>query len=87
MGLRVIDCTHTAVKATSEHEFAYVNRDNFNSINMQICDAQMSLTKVVVRWPGLTQDSCFSEGEARGAGFKLVECRTGGFFMSDVFKT
>ncbi|MBN3305559.1 HARB1 nuclease, partial [Amia calva] len=31
-----IDCTHIAIKAPSEEEFAYVNRKHFHSINVQI---------------------------------------------------
>ena len=39
--------THLAIKAPSEHEFAYVNKKNFHSINVQItCDAQICLTDV-----------------------------------------
>jgi len=52
-----IDCTHIAIRAPSDHEFAYVNRKHFHSINVQvICDAQMCLTNVA-RWPGSTHDS------------------------------
>uniref|UniRef100_A0A3B3R9K2 DDE Tnp4 domain-containing protein n=1 Tax=Paramormyrops kingsleyae TaxID=1676925 RepID=A0A3B3R9K2_9TELE len=43
-----IDCTHIAIKAPSENEFAYVNRKHFHSINVQIiCDAKMRLIHVV----------------------------------------
>ncbi|XP_062373197.1 putative nuclease HARBI1 [Sardina pilchardus] len=53
-----IDCTHIAIKAPSDGEFAYVNRKHFHSLNVQIiCDAQMRLTNVVARWPGSTHDS------------------------------
>ncbi|KAL6486323.1 hypothetical protein MHYP_G00057150 [Metynnis hypsauchen] len=53
-----IDCTHIALKAPSEEEFAYVNRKHFHSINVQIiCDAKMCLTNVVARWPGSIHDS------------------------------
>ncbi|XP_060766174.1 putative nuclease HARBI1 [Neoarius graeffei] len=54
----VIDCTHIAIKAPSEGEYAYVNRKHFHSINVQIiCDAQMRLTNIVARWPGATHDA------------------------------
>ncbi|KAK0144348.1 putative nuclease HARBI1 [Merluccius polli] len=53
-----IDCTHIAIKAPSEGEYAYVNRKHFHSLNVQvICDAQMRLTNIVARWPGATHDS------------------------------
>ncbi|KAL6455128.1 hypothetical protein MHYP_G00364350 [Metynnis hypsauchen] len=53
-----IGCTHTAIKAPSEEEFADVNRKHFHSINVQIiCDAKMCLTNVAARWPGSAQDS------------------------------
>ncbi|KAK0131717.1 putative nuclease HARBI1 [Merluccius polli] len=53
-----IDCTHIAIKAPSEGEYAYVNRKHFHSLNVQIiCDAQMRLTNIVARWPGSTHDS------------------------------
>lgn len=53
-----IDCTHIAIRAPSENEFAFVNRKHFHSLNVQvICDADMVLTNVVARWPGSTHDS------------------------------
>lgn len=53
-----IDCTHIAIRAPSEHEFAYVNRKHVHTINVQvICDAHMNLTNIVARWPGATHDS------------------------------
>ncbi|XP_060921089.1 putative nuclease HARBI1 [Labrus mixtus] len=53
-----IDCTHIAIRAPSDNEFAYVNRKHFHSINVQIiCDAQMYITNVVAQWLGSTHDS------------------------------
>lgn len=53
-----IDCTHVAIKAPSENEYAFVNRKQFHSINVQIiCDANLILLNVVARWPGSTHDS------------------------------
>lgn len=48
-----IDCTHIAMRALTENEFAYVNRKNLHSINVQVvCDSNMVLTNLVARWPG-----------------------------------
>lgn len=53
-----IDCTHVAIKAPSENEYAFVNRKQYHSINMQIiCDADTILLNVVARWPGTTHNS------------------------------
>ncbi|XP_059928879.1 putative nuclease HARBI1 [Gadus macrocephalus] len=53
-----IDCTHIAIRAPSEHEFAYVNRKHVHTINVQVvCDAHMNFTNIVARWPGATHDS------------------------------
>jgi len=52
-----IDCTHIAIKVPSHDEFVYVNRKYFHLINVQICDAQMQLTNIVAKWPGLMHDS------------------------------
>ena len=47
-----IDCTHVAIRAPSENEFAFINRKHFHYLNVQlICDADMLLTSVVARWP------------------------------------
>ena len=53
-----IDCTHVAIRASSENEFAFINRKHFHSLNVQlICDSDMLLTNIVTRWPGSTNDS------------------------------
>uniref|UniRef100_A0AAR2LUK6 Putative nuclease HARBI1 n=1 Tax=Pygocentrus nattereri TaxID=42514 RepID=A0AAR2LUK6_PYGNA len=53
-----IDCTHVAIRAPSQNEAAFINRKQIHSINVQvICDATMTLTNVVARWPGSTHDS------------------------------
>ncbi|XP_059191015.1 putative nuclease HARBI1 [Centropristis striata] len=52
-----IDCTHR-IKAPSGDAFAYINRKNFHSVNVQlICDAKCVLLNVVARWPGGTHDA------------------------------
>lgn len=59
--IREIDCTHIAVRAPSENEFAYVNKKHFHQINVQaICDTYVCLTNVVAHWPSSTPD-CTSD--------------------------
>ncbi|KAK0141908.1 putative nuclease HARBI1 [Merluccius polli] len=66
-----IDCTHIAIKAPSEGEYAYVNRKHFHSLNVQIiCDAQMCLTNIVARWPGSTHDSFVLTNSSVGNRFR-----------------
>lgn len=53
-----IDCTHVRLKPPSVDDYAYINRKNFHSLNVQIiCDAQMAILNMVARWPGGTHDS------------------------------
>ncbi|XP_026090023.1 putative nuclease HARBI1 [Carassius auratus] len=73
-----IDCTHIAIKAPSEEEFAYVNRKHFHSINVQIiCDAQMRLTNIVARWPGSTHDSYILTNSMVGMRLQAGRVRDG----------
>ncbi|MBN3297179.1 HARB1 nuclease, partial [Amia calva] len=73
-----IDCTHIAIKAPSEEEFAYVNRKHFHSINVQIiCDAQMRLTNIVARWPGSTHDSYILTNSIVGMRLQAGRVRDG----------
>ncbi|KAK0140608.1 putative nuclease HARBI1 [Merluccius polli] len=81
-----IDCTHIAIKAPSEGEYAYVNRKHFHSLNVQIiCDAQMRLTNIVARWPGSTHDSFVltnsSVGNSRGKSRWRCLDRSGGMLL------
>ena len=82
----VIYCTHIAIRAPSDNEFAYVNRKNrkhFHLINVQvISDAQMSLTNVAL-WPGSTHDS-FTLWNSSVGNFKLGLCRMPGFLVGYV---
>lgn len=56
--LGCVDCTHIRIATPSEHEWEYVNRKGWHSINVQlICDARLRITNCVVRWPGSTHDS------------------------------
>ena len=68
---------------TKDEEEAFVNRNNFHSINTQvICDATLRVTDLVAKWPGSTHDSfvlmnsgtgiTFNEGEMPG-GWLLGE--------------
>lgn len=73
-----IDCTHVAIKAPSENEFAFVNRKHFHSLNVQIiCDAHMSLTNVVARWPGSTHDSYILSNSSVGNRLQTGAVRDG----------
>ena len=49
---------HVRLKPPSVNDYAYVNRKNYHSINVQlICDAKLRFLNVVARWPGSTHDS------------------------------
>ena len=53
-----IDGTHVRIQAPSDHEYLYVNRKGYHSINVQIaCDSDMSIIDLVARWPGSTHDA------------------------------
>ena len=71
-----IDCTHVRIKAPSGDAFAYINRKNFHSVNVQpISDAKCVLLNAVARWPAGMHDSfnlrnsavgrCLEDGAAR----------------------
>ena len=56
--LGCVDGTHIPIIAPTIDEYAYVNRKNFHSINVQaVCDADMVYLDVVARWPGSHHDS------------------------------
>lgn len=57
--IRAVDCTHIALKASSQDEFAYVNRKQLilSIYKSHICDAQMQLNNIVAKWPGSIHDS------------------------------
>ena len=53
-----IDGTHIQIKPPSVNEEIYVGRKGFHSINVQVvCDHNLMLTDVVVKWPGSTHDT------------------------------
>lgn len=68
----VIDCTHVRLKAPSMNDYAFINRKNYHSINVQIiCDAKLSILNMVARWPGGTHDSFILQNSS--VGTKLRE--------------
>ncbi len=53
-----IDCTHAKIIAPNEDEFAYINRKNFHSMNIQgICSANRKFINIVARFPGSVHDA------------------------------
>ena len=56
--LGCVDGTHIPIIAPSVDEYAYVNRKNFHSINVQaVCDYNMIFTDVVAKWLRSHHDS------------------------------
>ncbi len=73
-----IDCTHVRIKAPSGDAFAYINRKNFHSVNVQlISDAKCVLLNVVARWPGGTHDSFILRHSAVGRRLEDGAARDG----------
>ena len=53
-----IDGTLIAIKGPSIDEPAYVCRKGYHAINVQaVCDPQLRLLNIVIRWPGSTHGS------------------------------
>lgn len=53
-----IDCTHIRIISPSHHEWQFVNRKGYHSINVQlVCDPDLKIINCEVKWPGSTHDS------------------------------
>ncbi|XP_034035060.1 putative nuclease HARBI1 [Thalassophryne amazonica] len=77
-----IDCTHVRLRPPSVNDYAYVNRKNYHSINVQlICDAHMRLVNVVARWPGSTHDTYIFQHSSVARG--LQDGMAHGFLLGD----
>ncbi|XP_046408558.1 putative nuclease HARBI1 [Ischnura elegans] len=64
-----IDCTHIKIQSPGGNEAErFRNRKGFFSVNVQACcDADMSITNLVARWPGSTHDqNIFSHSRLKG---------------------
>ncbi|XP_064648763.1 putative nuclease HARBI1 [Lineus longissimus] len=56
--LGLVDGTHVWILGPSQHEWRYINRKGYHSINTQVVmDAQYRFINVVAKWPGSTHDS------------------------------
>jgi len=55
----LIDCTHIKIQSLGgDNAEVFRNRKGFFSLNVQvICNASLSITNVVARWPGSTHDA------------------------------
>ncbi|XP_064639594.1 putative nuclease HARBI1 [Lineus longissimus] len=54
----LVDGTHVWILGPTQHEWRYVNRKNYTSINNQVVmDARYRFINVVARWPESTHDS------------------------------
>ena len=54
----LVDGTHVWIQGPSQHEWRYINRKKYHSINTQVVmDAKCRFINVVAKWPGSTHDS------------------------------
>lgn len=68
-----LDCTHIKIISPGgSHAEIYRNRKGYMSLNVQaICNADLMLTDLVVRWPGSSDDERIFSGCRRNAMFEL----------------
>ncbi|XP_028156430.1 putative nuclease HARBI1 isoform X1 [Ostrinia furnacalis] len=68
-----LDCTHIKIISPGgSHAETFRNRKGYMSINVQaICNAQLILTDLVVRWPGSNHDERIFSASRRHAMFEL----------------
>lgn len=53
-----IDCTHIPIKAPYVDEYAYVNRKNYHSLNIQVvANSDQLITNYSAKYPGSTHDA------------------------------
>ena len=71
----LIDCTPIPIISPGgDNAELFRNRKGYFSINVQaICDHELKLTKVVVRWPGSTRDSRIFDNSNICAKFERME--------------
>ena len=75
--LGCVDGTHIPIMAPSVDNYAYVNRKNFHSINVQaVCD-YMIFTDVVAKWPGSHHDFFIMNSSNICIQFELGKYGTG----------
>ena len=73
-----VDGTHIPIVAPVEHEYAYVNRKNFHSINVQaVRDFNMIFTDIVAKGPGSHHDSFIMSSSTICSRFESGEYGTG----------
>ena len=55
----VPDCTHVAISSPGgDQAETFRNRKGFFSLNVQaVCDARLTITNIVARWPGSVHDA------------------------------
>lgn len=77
-----IDGTHIRIQAPSEHEYLYLNRKGYHSLNVQlVCNSDMTIIDLVARWPGSTHDARILRESALYQDFEAE--RVNGLLLGD----